>query len=198
MNKCLGGSPALKGAPAMTPEECCSLCANASGCVAWAWGKTFNRDGSHSCNMKSSVEPPNAGNCTSGCKAAGCLPTQTSIVDLWLRTADGEEGPAHGFNNTCVGSKTDAETPGGHPNGCTVGPKTTDWFGGYEDSIFEQHVLSTVEAHDPEDPLFLFWAPHIVHAPLQAPSEFYNKFDMIAATDREGHSRQIYHAMVNL
>ena len=35
--------------------------------------------------------------------------------------------------------------------------------GGYEDALFEQQVLRTVEEHDPSTPYFLFWAPHIVH-----------------------------------
>jgi len=50
-----------------------------------------------------------------------------------------------------------------------------------------------VAAHPATDPLFLFWAPHIVHAPLEVPAEFYEKFGMITPTDREGNSRQIYH-----
>jgi arylsulfatase I/J len=29
------------------------------------------------------------------------------------------------------------------------------------------------------------------------PSNFFHKFDFIGPTDREGHSRQLYHAMVN-
>ena len=40
-------------------------------------------------------------------------------------------------------------------------------------------------------------APHIVHAPLQAPQEFIEKFNMIAPTDKSEHERQNYHAMVN-
>ena len=40
-------------------------------------------------------------------------------------------------------------------------------------------------------------APHIVHAPLQVPPEFYHKFDFDAETDKAGNERQTYHAMVN-
>ena len=37
----------------------------------------------------------------------------------------------------------------------------------YEDALFQQHVLDFVAEHDPAAPMFLFWAPHIVHTPLQ-------------------------------
>lgn len=43
---------------------------------------------------------------------------------------------------------------------------------------------------------FLYWAPHIVHTPLQVPAEFYDRFDFMAATDLPTHERQTYHAMV--
>jgi hypothetical protein len=35
------------------------------------------------------------------------------------------------------------------------------WWGGYEDSLFEQHVVAAIERHDPRgaSPLFVFWAP---------------------------------------
>lgn len=57
--------------------------------------------------------------------------------------------------------------------------------------------MNAVEKHDPADNLFLFWAPHIVHAPLEVPSEFFLKFRMAEATDKPNHERQLYHAMVN-
>jgi hypothetical protein len=55
------------------------------------------------------------------------------------------------------------------------GPEGDKWYDGYEDSLFEQHVLKVVEDHDPSVPLFLFYAPHIVHAPLQVPRHYYEK-----------------------
>ena len=57
--------------------------------------------------------------------------------------------------------------------------------------------MDTIAAHDAATPLFVFWAPHIVHAPLEVPQEYFEKFNFIAPTDREGYSRQLYHAMVN-
>ena len=53
------------------------------------------------------------------------------------------------------------------------------------------------QLHDPSVPLFLFWAPHIVHTPLQLPEEYVRRFDFIAPTDKPTHERQVYHAMVN-
>jgi arylsulfatase B len=61
----------------------------------------------------------------------------------------------------------------------------------------QEHVFNFVQQHDPADPMFLFWAPHTVHAPLEVPPSFFQKFSMIAPTDRHGSSRQLYHAMVN-
>ena len=68
----------------------------------------------------------------------------------------------------------------------------TSWsrYGGYEDSLFAQHVLRTVEQHDPQDPYFLFWAPHIVHTPLEVPPSFYAKFAFMEGTDKPTHERQ--------
>ena len=67
------------------------------------------------------------------------------IVDLW-RTTDGDgaaEGPAWGYNNTCIG---DQPRGGVDPSVCQPGPHGDTWWGGYEDSLFEQHVLATVHS----------------------------------------------------
>jgi len=48
-----------------------------------------------------------------------------------------------------------------------------------------------VNNHDPSKPLFLYYAPHIVHAPLQVPEKYLNMFSFI-----DDHDRQYYHAMV--
>ena len=68
--------------------------------------------------------------------------------------------------------------------------------GGYEDALFEQQVMEVVEKHPPSSPLFLFWAPHIVHTPLQVPQHFLDKFAFMEETDKPTHNRQIYHSMV--
>ena len=62
----------------------------------------------------------------------------------------------------------------------------------YEGALFRNHILDVVNQHDPSSPLFLYYAPHIVHAPLEVPDEYLKKFDFI-----DDKVRQTYHAMVN-
>ena len=62
----------------------------------------------------------------------------------------------------------------------------------YEEAMFKEHLLDVVKNHDNSVPLFLYYAPHIVHTPLQVPDDYLQKFDFIPDKDR-----QIYHAMVN-
>ena len=81
--------------------------------------------------------------------------------------------------------------------GCKAGPQGDQHYGGYEDATLVQHVVALIEGHEPAEPMFLFWAPHVIHTPLQVPPAFFHKFDFIAATDKPTHERQIYHAMVN-
>ena len=78
----------------------------------------------------------------------------TLIVDLWQNNLDtpGVQGPAHGYNNSC------SPKPDRTGLACTThGPKADKLYGGYEDSLFAQHVLRTVAKHDSKDPYFLFW-----------------------------------------
>jgi len=62
----------------------------------------------------------------------------------------------------------------------------------YEDNVFVNQVLSIIAQHDASKPLFIYWAPHTVHAPLEVPSSYLNKF---ASIDKQ--PRRIYSAMVN-
>jgi len=71
----------------------------------------------------------------------------------------------------------------------------TNWTCVYEDEIFEARVNQTIENHAPiapTTPLFLFWAAHVAHGPLQVPAAAEAKFSFI--TDSK--SRRLYHAMV--
>ena len=61
-----------------------------------------------------------------------------------------------------------------------------------EDEIFVEEVLQRINEHDPSVPFFLFWAPHIVHAPLEVPQQYIDKFAWI-----DYQPRQHYMAMVN-
>jgi hypothetical protein len=115
------------------------------------------------------------------------------MTDLWKKEWNSTGRPARGYNNTCSGM----QSSGPCPTECLPGPKGDQWYGGYEDALFEQQVLEMVAAHDATVPLFLFWAPHIAHAPLQAPKKFIDHFDFINATDDAAHARQYMHAMVH-
>ena len=71
--------------------------------------------------------------------------THTEPVDLW-----GTDKPAHGVNGTGEDK--------------------------YEESLFKQHCwTSSITNHDTNTPLFLYYAPHIVHTPLQVPMSYFNK-----------------------
>ena len=61
----------------------------------------------------------------------------------------------------------------------------------YEESLFKDRLLEIITNHDPSEPLFLYYAPHIVHAPYQVPERYLKKFDFI-----DDELRQVYHAMV--
>eukprot|EP00039_Didymoeca_costata_P007163 m.96923 g.96923 ORF g.96923 m.96923 type:complete len:570 (+) comp13570_c0_seq7:39-1748(+) len=71
--------------------------------------------------------------------------------------------------------------PGDQASGCTN-----------VDETFTGEVLNVISKHDPSDPLFLFWAPHALHSPLQVPSKYYNDPDLMNIDDWRRH---IYHAM---
>ena len=62
----------------------------------------------------------------------------------------------------------------------------------YEEDLFRDHVLDVINNHDPSTPLFLYYAPHIVHTPLQVPDSYLAKFSFI-----DDEHRKYYHAMVN-
>jgi hypothetical protein len=46
----------------------------------------------------------------------------------------------------------------------------------YEEFLFLNEVTRVLNEHDPSDPLFLFYAPHIVHCPLQVPQDQLEKY----------------------
>ena len=61
----------------------------------------------------------------------------------------------------------------------------------YEEAIFRDHVLKIVTEHNKSKPLFLYYAPHLIHAPLQVPQRYLDLFSFI-----EDKGRQYYSAMV--
>ncbi|CAE7245189.1 ARSB [Symbiodinium natans] len=51
---------------------------------------------------------------------------------------------------------------------------------GYSEFLYRQELVNIVQRHDPELPLFLFYAPHVAHCPLQVPESYYSKFAWMA------------------
>lgn len=49
----------------------------------------------------------------------------------------------------------------------------------YEDDAFTAFTLDAISAHDPSTPLFLYFAPHNVHQPLEVPAAQLEKFDFV-------------------
>lgn len=131
------------------------------------------------------------------------------IVDLWVAEDDGSEGPARGYTSRCSAghNRTDG-------TGCAAGQLGTQTDHGYEDALFAGRVQDIVQAHPVATPLFVCWAPHNVHTSLMVPEPYLSRFDFMQPTDRqgpvwshdpinltahprEGHTRQLYSAMVN-
>ena len=61
----------------------------------------------------------------------------------------------------------------------------------YEEALFEEQLMKIVSEHDTSTPLFLYYPAHIVHAPLEVPDRYVQKFSFI-----DDQNRQYYHAMV--
>jgi arylsulfatase B len=94
-------------------------------------------------------------------------------TDLWAHDA-----PAFGQNNSWACSQ---QAQGG---GCR-----------YEDDIFTNFTLEAILAHDPLTPLMVYYAPHIVHMPLEVPDA---QLALFANVSADSQPRRFYAAMVNL
>lgn len=86
-------------------------------------------------------------------------------------------------NTTPIVDLWDTDKPATGVNG--TGPDK------YEEGLFREHVLQVINSHDPSTPLFLYYAPHIVHMPYEVPDKYLQMFDFI-----DNKLRQVYHAMV--
>eukprot|EP01062_Namystynia_karyoxenos_P003461 TRINITY_DN11238_c0_g1_i1.p1 TRINITY_DN11238_c0_g1~~TRINITY_DN11238_c0_g1_i1.p1 ORF type:complete len:597 (+),score=113.64 TRINITY_DN11238_c0_g1_i1:70-1791(+) len=81
------------------------------------------------------------------------FPSDRGPVDLWE-----DDHPAWGLNNSAECSQV-------HQDGCV-----------FEDQLFAERVYSAIRTHDVSAPLFLFWAMHAVHQPLEAPQRFIDRW----------------------
>ena len=78
-------------------------------------------------------------------------------TDLWASA-----GPALGRNNSWSCSQTH------QPASCV-----------YEDALFTNFTVAQILAHDAATPLFLYFAPHNVHEPLEAPQAQLDAFAFV-------------------
>lgn len=110
------------------------------------------------------------------------LPCSQRPRDLWLHN-DTYEGPASALVNMSANCSVGVhDLCGGTGDSCPAYPG----FPGVQqpdctfvDETFTEFVLDTVRGHDAAEPLFLFWAPHIVHSPLQVPKKYLDMFAFI-------------------
>ena len=61
----------------------------------------------------------------------------------------------------------------------------------YEEALFAERLQQVVGSRDASTPLFLYYAPHIVHSPYEVPDRYLKKFSFI-----DDKRRQVYAAMV--
>ena len=103
-------------------------------------------------------------------------PEKELTQDLWSQNASAA-GPAFDRinNRTCTAGRQNSSR-------CV-----------FEEYLFHSQALRLIAAHDAAAPLFLNYAPHLVHAPMQAPASYLEKFSFIP--DK---TRATYAAMTNM
>lgn len=147
--------------PAPSQGACCDKCAAEPGCVGWTFQNTSI---CFICNGTSGGPTPGR---VSGCAGPEACDYSNAVTDLW-----GAAGPAHAMKP---------------PPSCVQMNETAPWPANasclYEDALFEQEVARIVAEHPIPQPLFVFWAPHIVHGPAQLPEAAFQALDFIEASD---------------
>ena len=97
---------------------------------------------------------------------------------MWEQSNGGTlSKPANNYNNSQTCSQE-------NQHGCE-----------FEDDVFHSRVVSVLDTYVEEntsDPLFLFWASHACHGPLEVPESNYDKFAFIPFKQR-----RLYHSLIN-
>ena len=178
---CKGGKHVQWNGPVADQAACCAKCSSSPTCVGWTHqyrdpeGKNIST--CFNCNATSGGPTPGR---TSGCAGAeACNLDKGSITDLWSGSH-----PAHAMKppQSCRAQTANATAPWPANASCV-----------YEDALFEAEVRRIVAEHPLPQPLFLFWAPHIVHGPAQLPKAAFDALDFITSNDGEpSRNRQNY------
>ena len=114
-----------------------------------------------------------------------CAVRRTLHAD-WRLQSDGKKKSPPQKTKNCL---TRADVPA-RPHACR-----------YEEVLFSNHLLGALRDYNStgtSDPLFMMYAPHLVHSPYQLPADWLAKFDFIGqkGNDIDG-LRQVYAAMTH-
>lgn len=113
-------------------------------------------------------------------QTTGSCGAGTSPRDLWrFDTSTDADGPAVELANG--------------PRCSQHNQSPADETCAFEDAILTDEVVRLISTHNASEPLFLFWAPHLIHMPLQAPRAFVEAFAFI-----DDERRRLSHAMASL
>ena len=147
------------------------------------------------------VLPPTATITTVPAVAAAAM---VPIVDLW----DGDRPSVQNGSSSCgtvtqplstcdCSSCSHCKNASDYADG--VGRALLGPFNGtrYVDDTFADRVISAVQSHDTraaDKPLFVFWATHAAHTPLQVPQASVDRFASIANPWRRTYTAMVWHA----
>ena len=124
-----------------------------------------------------------------------CQPDEPEgMIDLW-NDPPWTDNPGFGKPARELMNSPNCSDTTQHPAGNATANATCV----YEDELFENRVhlvLRGAKKNVGDKPLFVFWATHIVHGPLQVPDAYYEKVEKLLGPFPNP-TRAKYHAMVN-
>ena len=140
----------------------------------WHCGLATNTHTPHGRGYNTSLNYFDAANDYWTSQFSSCLDKTTSLptlTDLWDTTH-----PAIGSNNSWA---------------CSQANQAKDCI--WEDDRLQARLLSTIDAHDPTTPLFLFWSAHTVHEPYEVPDADLARFAHIDVKVRKFYASMVSH-----